>query len=482
MSARLRSLHGLVGALWCAACTGPVLTPTPDTPSHQLVPAMHVESELRVPQISDTKLENGLRVLSVDSPDAHVISITFADRAAVDSDVSTQGLAGLTALAITSGTLAADGSVLRRSTVLGDAVGWQVGQSGTAFRVSVLPTEAAQAFEELARLVQKPALDAEALRAAESAAAAKNEQSLWSFAELLPRLGAAELYDPWSSWGHLTLGSKAERARITVDALRGFYARRYRPENSALLIVGPLSAAEGLAQARAHFEAWRPSGHDTFADVAPDLTAPTNRVPGIGLADWGSGAVVAAVLPCPRRNSPDTVAADLSAILLGDLWATGLLARLRQEEGTSYFTNAECLQSRTSGLFSIMFDTQARELQNTLYAVTEELERLRNTPVSEADLATARALYINRHAVRTSTTSGLSSVLLDQFWSDLPPDYQARFESLVNSTTAEDIRRFAQRYLDPKDRVIVVAGDPRFAQHALANVGRYKWKDKADLE
>jgi zinc protease len=482
MSARLRSLHGLVWALSCTACTGPLLTPTADTPSHQLVPALRVESELRVPEISDVQLENGLRVLSVESPDARMISITFADRAALDTDISTQGLAGLTALAITSGTLAANGSVLRRGTVLGEAVGWEVGLSGTAFRVSVLPTEAAQAFEELGRLVQNPALDAEALRAAQSAAAAKNEQNMWRYSELLPRLGAAELYDQWSSWGHLMLGSKAERARITVDALRGFYARRYRPENSALLVVGPLSAAEGLAQARAHFEAWRPSKHDSFADVAPELSAPTSRVAGIGVADQGLGVVVAAVLPCPRRNSPDTIAADLSAILLGNLWATGLLARLRQEEGRSYRTNAQCLQSRTSGLFSIMFDTQARELQGTLYAVTEEVERLRKTRVSEADLATARALYINKQAVRTSTTNGLSSILLDQFWSDLPRDYQARFESLVNSTTAQDIQQFAQRYLDPQNSVIVVAGDSRFAQHALANIGRYKWKGKAELE
>jgi zinc protease len=482
MSARLRSLHGLVWALSSAACTAPALTPTADAPSHQLVPPLRLESELFVPEISETQLQNGLRVLSVESPDAHMVSITFADRAAIDSDATTQGLAGLTALAITSGTLAADGSLLRRSTVLGEAAGWAVGHSGTAFRVTVLPTEAAQAFEELARLVQKPALDAEALRAAQSAAAAKNEQDMWQYSELLPRVGAGELFDRWSVWGHLTLGSKAERAGITVDAVRGFYARRYRPENSALLVVGPLSAADGLAQARAHFEAWRPSGHESFADVAPDLTAPGNRVAGVGLADSSSGAVVAAVLPCPQRNSPDTIAADLSAMLIGNLWTTGLLARLRQEEGTSYFTGAKCLQSRTSGLFLIQLDTQARELQATLHTVTSELERLRETQVSEADLAAARALYINQHAVEASTTNGLSNILLDQFFSDLPRDYQARFESLVNATSAQDIQRFAQKYLDPQNRVIVVAGDSRFAQHALANLGRYKWKEKAELE
>jgi predicted Zn-dependent peptidase len=200
------------------------------------------------------------------------------------------------------------------------------------------------------------------------------------------------------------------------------------------------------------------------------------------LGDWGAGEVVAAVLPCPRRNSPDTIAADLAAILLGNSWSAGLLARLRQEEGTSYSTHAVCHQSRTSGLFSIILDTQARELQRTLYTVTEELERLRKTPVSEADLAMARALYINEQAVRISTTNGLSGILLDQFWSDLPSDYQARFESQVNSTTAEDIQTFAQRYLDPQTRVVVVAGDFRFAEDALANLGRHKWKTQAELE
>jgi predicted Zn-dependent peptidase len=52
---------------------------------------------------------------------------------------------------------------------------------------------------------------------------------------------------------------------------------------------------------------------------------PAERRPsGIGVVSSEPVANLVMLLPCPRRDSPDTYAADLTAILIGKLWSSGL--------------------------------------------------------------------------------------------------------------------------------------------------------------
>jgi predicted Zn-dependent peptidase len=460
----------------CSACVGPNVTPTPDQAFRAHPPEVAAGLQVRVPAVHQVTLANGLRVFAIESPEAQTIHLTFADRAAVDSDETNPGLAALTAAAMGFGTVSADGSVTRSQDLLDGSRHFVLTRSGTVFGLVVLPSEAAAGFGALAGLVQKPALDQAAIQQARSQTkvlfAEESENALGS----LTRLAAVQLYGKTSIFSRPLLGSEEERSLLGDEAVRRFYAERYQPAESALLVVGSLTALQAFALARDHFESWHPKAtarglHDTTAKLALQPDRP--MVTGVNGSDTVAHLVL--LMPCPRRNSPDTVSADLTAILVGNLMDSGLRARLRHDAGTSYSVSARCVQDRAGGIFSIVLDTDPLQFDTALDAVIQQMEQLRRGAPTAGSLAEARALYLGRDAARLGTSAGLESMLLDQFLAGLPDDYSATLEAQVNATTPDDIVRFAQRYLDPAHMAVAVHGSKTLLADPPSRLGGIRW-------
>ena len=112
------------------------------------------------------------------------------------------------------------------------------------------------------------------------------------------------------------IGTAASIAAISMDDVRRFYARYYRPRNAHLVIVGPVDGTGTLAQVRRAFAAI-PAGDESLpADAPPlrgwrfpsELTVSQDALP-------GKGAVL--LYPLPPSDHPDSEALQLIQALLG---------------------------------------------------------------------------------------------------------------------------------------------------------------------
>ncbi|HEX3777785.1 MAG TPA: pitrilysin family protein [Polyangiaceae bacterium] len=483
MKAHFRVFCALLAAAACSACGLPALTPTPDASFRARPPEVAEGTRLRIPEVQRTTLANGLTVLVMETPESETLRVTFADRAATDDTETPPGLAALSVLAVSSGTLMADGRIERTPQLLGEKLSSAMLGCGVAFRLDALPAEAEPAFELLARVVQRPALDDEALRRARAQATRRNSSESVVVFRSLERMAADALYGHDNPFAHFVYGSAEERAAISDEAVRKFYAARYQPRQSALLVVGPLAAARAFALAKASFEAWHPvSAPVAVADATFAVVPPERRPSGLGLLSSAPGANLVMLLPCPRRDSPDTYAGDLTATLIGKLWSSGLNARLRHDASTSYFTSAECVQTRTGGVFKIELDSEPGQFATTLDTIQEQLDRLARAPVAESELADARSLYLGKHAISSSTSAGLESILLDQFSNDLPDQYAAGLEAHVKATTPADIQTFARRYLTRQNTVLAVQGSKQLLADPLTRFGNTVWKSASQAQ
>ena len=467
----------------CTACAAPVLTPSEDAGFRYHAPDVATGPRLRVPVVRHTTLANGLSVISIESPESETIRMAFASRVASDSSEASAGVATLTAFAMRSGTLMPDGQVERSPELLGESIDVVSFGSGTEFRLAALPSEAAQAIGLLARLIQNPTLDAEALRRARSLAEARNAAEASQAFRGLSRMAAEALFGHENPFGHFTFGSAEERSAIADDAVRRFYASRYQPQESALLILGPLSTPQDLALAQASFGSWRPAQMaSTFREPEFAVTPPDRRPSSIVVLAPERTANLVVLMPCPRRDSPETFAGDLTATLVGRLWSVGLNRRFRHDSGTSYLTSAECLQSRSGGVFKIVLDSEPSELSATLATIQEQLATLADSPPAESELADARALYLGRRAIDYSTGAGLHAMLVEQFINGLPADYSAQLEARINAVTAQDIQTFVHRYLSPQNRVVAVEGAKRELAEPVTHLGNTIWKSSTQAE
>ena len=77
----------------------------------------------------------------------------------------------------------------------------------------------------------------------------------------------------------------------------------------------------------------------------------------------------------------------------------------------------------------------------------EQLQKVRNEPVSEKDLDRARKLLINAHAFSLETTSGQSSSIGYYYTLTGKPDFEWRYAEGIRSVTAVQVREQAGKWL-----------------------------------
>ncbi|WP_437970592.1 pitrilysin family protein [Sorangium sp. So ce260] len=453
------------------------LTPTPDAEFRATAPPLAAEPMLRVQDIRSMELENGMTTLVVERPELPLVTMVYVNRAARDDGASRNaGLAELTARMLNEGTRLENGEVLRQLRISGERPRWSASPVGTAIAITTLASGADKAAWLLARLVQHPVFDADALENARSA----QSEALFSYSlrisSHLNELAFEALYGPEHPRARLINDSSSNLKGFSGPRVRSFYSRQYGPRDSALITVGSVRAEAVFALAGRHFGAWSPAEGQAPPEPAPPALVPrgdrTIRIDAVAGAASDASLVVA--LPCAGWSDPDALAFDLIAMLIGGLSVSRSAAALRHDTGISYGVRAVCRQRRTSGEFLIELSVDVDRAGESLEKILTEIRRFKSSPVTRAELETAKMRYLGQTAAAVSSTPGLAGSLADVYLNAQPLDYLATLERRVHAIGAEQLQRAAARYFDAQMGVAVY-GPPQLLHDQLVGLGDVRW-------
>ena len=251
------------------------------------------------------------------------------------------------------------------------------------------------------------------------------------------------------------IGSIADLDSATLDDVRAFHATYYRPDNANLIVVGNFDPAQ--------LNAWVDKYFGPLAAPAtpiPRVTAVEPPRTGAVTYDvYGPNVPLPAVVvtyAAPNAASPDAAALKvLDAIL-----TTGKSSRLyeslvyRQQLATQVLSQPDLRQQ--PGLFmagAIM--AGGKSLDQGLAALDVELQKLRDAPVSAAELASAKNQLIAGVLQGRETVDGRAFELANAI---LIEGDAARVNSDIAdlaAVTPADVQRVARTYLDDSRRVVL---------------------------
>jgi zinc protease len=146
-------------------------------------------------------------------------------------------------------------------------------------------------------------------------------------------------------------------------------------------------------------------------------------------------------------NFDDVCAMDLLYTILGE----GQFGRLHQNlnaEGLALMTNCDFLTQRDPGLVIITAMTTPDRETQVRTAILDEVEKLRNEPLTEEQLAEAKRVLRISYAFGNEAFSDQAGALgfyeaIDSY--ERAVDYIERVEAV----TAEQLQAVAQKYFDP---------------------------------
>jgi len=252
--------------------------------------------------------------------------------------------------------------------------------------------------------------------------------------------------------------SPASVEALTVDDLKEYHARFYRPEGGYLAVTGAVKPSTVFAMARKYFGDWkRSTTPETIA--LPAFSAPSSMR--ITLVDRPGSvqASLTAVTLSLKRTDPDYVPLMVMNRILGGLPSSRLEANIREKRGFAYYARSSVSAPEYTGTLDATTEVRNEVASEALKELLLQFERMRNEPVAETEMNAAKQGIVGAFARRLENPEALLAMALDVTRYGLPADYWDTYPARVQAVTADDIRRMARKYLAPERLGIIVVGE-----------------------
>lgn len=460
-------------ATLCACTHAPALSPPPPEPPASITPPPSAEAwradvpaagepgRLDFPAVAPVVLANGLTLLACQRS-LPVVTIAAAVRhGATSVDPGKTGLAALTARMLLESTRERSSDALAEAAEdLGSTLEADAGRDHSIVELTVLPGDLPQGLELVSEALRRPAFTREdfgRVRAESLSSLAAQRQHPSRLASLAAlRLLAGPLL------GAPVGGAIADVERLTTTDATDFHTRHYRPDATALILVGDVTPATAETLVQEHFGAWTAPGGPPPPPPPAKPPAPGPRVLLVDRPQVVQSAIFIA-LPLPPRQAPDHESRLVMNHVVGGLFTSRLNQSLREEHALTYGASSSVLATRTWGAWVAATSVETAATAQALREIRRELTAVASTPVTapltEFEVERAKAALIHEQAALLADARELARELASAYVLGLPADHPAHFAERVRQVTRDDAARAATAYLSPDPLIVVVVGD-----------------------
>lgn len=415
------------------------------------------------PQFERTILPSGLQVLAVDVPDRPLVYASLVvRRGAGDEPAETAGATILAARAMTEGTQRYPGvELLEAGERLGATLHVEASWDAFTVSVEVAGSRLGAALELLAELVERPTFP-------EGDVARLRDERLNDLLQVkadprrrVDQAFTSTIYTAASPYSRSAGGDEETVPRLTPDVLRTAHRSVLDPRRAAVVIGGDLAGLDvpGLIGA-----ALGSFGSGAGLGVAPAFAPRAESAVDRPIVRFyhRAGSVQTELrighVGLPRKAA-DFHSVQVMAAILGGLFNSRLQMNLREDKGYTYGIGAGFDMRRGAGPFSVRTAVQTAATVPSISESLSELRRIRETAVTEAELAAARDYLVGVFPLRFETPGAVVGALGGLFIHDLPDDELARYRHEVEAVTIESVQKAAQDHIHLDRLAIVAVGD-----------------------
>ena len=250
---------------------------------------------------------------------------------------------------------------------------------------------------------------------------------------------------------------------ITREDLLAYHKEYYRPNAGYLIVVGDITPDEAYAKANAHFGSWR-RGNIPFARIAP-AQLPKGREVRFSGIDGAVQSSIKITQPAPYPpGHPDAAAIQLmNAILGGSGFSGRLMQNLREDKAYTYGARSSLSPDPVTAEFIASAEVRSEVTDSAIVEFLHEINRIRDTQVDSADLATAKASLSGSFARSLEDAGTVARFALNIARYKLPQDYYDTYLARLDAVTIEDVQRAAKNMIKPNNLNICVVGSPDVA-------------------
>jgi len=416
------------------------------------------------------RLANGLPVLLFPRHTAPTVAVHFVVRAGADRDpLGRAGLASLTAEMMDEGAGPRSAMELAESLEhMGTDLWLSAGRDGSQLALNATRDTWKPALALAADVLRRPRFETNdwerVLHDRQTALVQRRDQP-----ESVAGLStSATLFGPDHPYGRPVDGFEATVGALTLDDVRAFHERIWRPRLGTLVLCGDFDPDEAERELERLLGDWAPG------DDLPSWSAPTAAtLPRLTVVDRPEApqSVVRVVGPAPSRGTPARAALSMLEIILGGSFTSRLNFKLREEKGFTYGASAGFNFYRQAGAFLARSSVFSQNTAESVQVFLDEIAGMTSRPASELEITKAKATLLDRTAESLSMAAGIASLYAELALFQRPLDEPATFVAETEGVDGAALATTARELLDPAKLAVVIVGPAQQFVPALEAAG-----------
>jgi predicted Zn-dependent peptidase len=407
--------------------------------------------------IRKTLLLNGLLVLTESMPHVRSVSMgAWIGSGSRDEAPEVNGVSHFVEHMVFKGTTSRSAQQIAREVdTIGGNLDAFTGKEMVCFNIKVLDENVAPALDVLSDLVLHPTFTPEEL-AREQGVILEEIKMDEDNPDYLVHEIFTQNFWKGDALGRPILGTEKTVSSFNQQIVFDFYNSRFTPRNMVFSAAGNLEHDAFVAQVERQFGSLAADG----AALLAGPKAPT-ATPHITLKRKKSLEQVQLCLgvPAPPVNDPGRYGVYLLNTMLGGGMSSRLFQTIREDQGLAYSIYSEMNPFRDTGSLCVYAGTSVDKSEKVLRLTLEELRRLKEEIVSEAELKRAKdQLKSNMVIGLESSGSRMSNLARQQM-------YFGRFFGVdeiieeIEAVTSGDVQELAQRLFRPEAIALTLLGN-----------------------
>ncbi len=253
---------------------------------------------------------------------------------------------------------------------------------------------------------------------------------------------------------HPTIGSMEDLEAASIDDVRDFYRTYYVPNNATVALVGDFDTNEALALVQKYLGRV-PKGRPVPRDI-PKEPAPTQERRVTLQESWPLPAIVVAH-PITYDGDPDSYPLHIVSKILSDGQSSRIYRSLvyQKQVAVAAFGQGNLIEDPNL-FFAVAIVQPGHTTEEAEKALVAELERLKNEPITDAELQQAKNQFARDYIIGRESAQGkatqLAHAVVIHHGDATTAD--GEFDIFQNITKA-DVQRVARKYFTPESRLFI---------------------------
>lgn len=262
---------------------------------------------------------------------------------------------------------------------------------------------------------------------------------------------------------------KAGVESMTVEDLKAFHSRFYRPNRTMLAVAGDFKAAEMKEALAKAFGQWEKTDAPLPEIAAPVL--PSGRQV-FYISKQLPQAPMVLIQPGPKRRHPDQEAILVANAVLGSGgMGSRLFTEVRTNKGLAYTVYSMPVRTSTVGSLMAFCGTKNKTVGVALDEIIKQIQGMRNAAPGAEELARAKDGIVNSYVFRFATPMSVLDDRMSNEYYGYPADYVEKYPSYISAVNADKVLEVSKRWYNPDGALIFVSGDAAQFDKPLSSYG-----------